>query len=389
MRTDAEALLPAEAAARKQRSRQRILCEALGLSYNLETVATYWISADNFPKHMGWLKQPISNFSPLGTIAPFILFCVAEVFLFATNQRKIPIKIAKLLGHKHLEQYQDVCCSATWVNAETNIGAAWKAVVSTTSFWALANDILQAVPFIAEVDGLSLGLSAGLAFILLWPNFASQYVNFSDASSKLQSCQYPKLLASFGGIGYGLCNGALYFNTFDKVFNPWLGSNLSELDSPAKIILFVINAIFSSHFTVKTSRCYSKLIFQQLTLQDLFYRDTMSQTSDSPVTSLQDHLSTSGHIAAIWKVVVTSLSLINISSELGSSTAGFVLAGLFLVGNYLAQKNFFIEKVDAKSIAKDNCGRCCPKLFGYSAVVEDGEAFRAVGDGVDTAEFTV
>lgn len=378
----------------------------LALSYNLGTGATYGVSFNGFPSHLipEKIDRPMSSMQPWELAIPFSVCCLGELILSFTNQRQMPGKIAKMRGDADIDF--KLPGSETWVKYETHGGAMFKSLVSTTSFWALLRDFAHLIAGSdsqKDVNWWIIGATGLVALVFGWPNYISQIVNFGEESVKFDLGN-ATIRAILGAGGYAICNGALYFNTFNKVWQWLVGGNLSELDSLGKQILFWINVVWSTQFTYETYQSYYQLIYNKLR------SDSVRAPSSPNGTPLPEkwRLSLSGHAAAIWKTIVNSLALFTIGTDLVDGEIGFVFSLILtlvcLPGSYLAQKYFFYRPEGAEF--EGACHRffkvCCPGVVAavdgvaqaYEKCTEpfvsefDNAGYTRVGDGESEAAAT-
>lgn len=361
-------------------SLNRFLCEFYGFSYNVVNTATYFESADNFPKHLRLVDQPISNYvinqnqlAWLGLLIPTI---VAEAFLSLANQQTMPSKIAE---QWKVTPYQNLCS----IQRLQRYAAVWKAVVSITSFGALANDAFSAIGL---VDHWSLIPAGVCAIILFIPNFVCQFLNFKDPTSKSSITKGSKcsvFWASFCSVGYGFVSGfALYFNTGNRILSPLDLGVLSELDSALKKVLFSFHLSLSVNLGYATTRTYYQMIL-----------DDANENAQHPTVvkeTLQDWLGFSRQSAVVFKTILTISAFINFIQGFDNLTATYTalfIAGLFLPGNYLAQKIFFLGKREGNP--SQICNGYCPNLFSitHQNSVSDNEDYR-LENGSDSSAST-
>ncbi|AIT63200.1 hypothetical protein [Coxiella burnetii] len=357
MRNDpSQALLPRAPVANK--FFKFVIIQYSALTYNAAVLATYWISADRFPEHMKWLENSISQEKGSLKLVPVGVFIGMESILFLTNQRTMPKRIEALLRQEESCIFSCYPLPERYKTIEAGISAFWKAAVSSTSLWALFTDLISLTTLNRS---WSIGLGGALTFSLLPANFMAQIANF--LKNYLQDWRLPAWFAWYCGIGYGLCNAPLYFNTFNKVLGPWVGGNLTELDNLFKKILFSLNTLISFKFAYSTSKIYSKRIQKMIT--PLIEESTPSHP----------HLTFSGTIDAVWKTVVTLLSVIRIVNDYHSLTTWeFVVLIFTLAPGVLPQLTFYANEEEAQrpNLWSSFCSFfSCSQDTELSAVVSD------------------
>lgn len=311
----------------------------LVFSYNVSTLATYWISIDHFPQHMGWLKKPISE-SQLALIPKYsVLSSIAffQVIFFVSNQSNVIDRLKVLLKYarpsdsststKNWEKRLNITCLC--------LSAIWKAVVSTTSYLALIYSALTRNTTLQK-NQLDLPMGLGLAVIFFLPNFLAQYstfIEFLNHPPHLTSCGRANTIAWYGSIGYTSCDVALYFNTFDKVFKNWTpeGHHLSSYDTLLEKVLLICGSILSLFFFLETQRVYYHRIFK------IFNPSPMARDPRfSPI------ITKLGLLSAFWKFSVSSLAVFFITKMIIPEEASWFLLGALSIGNMICQLSLYL-----------------------------------------------
>jgi len=133
-----------------------MLRELLAGTYNINNVTIYANSILRFPAHMGWIEQGDSSDSsahpkvldnwPTAALIPVIAGLFAQ---FTANQRNMPERLQMLFMHPELKficsdtgqpPTQDSTRKHLLKNADTLVAAVFKALVQTSSLWALSSN---------------------------------------------------------------------------------------------------------------------------------------------------------------------------------------------------------------------------------------------------------
>lgn len=341
--------------------RRFLFIHGLTFAYNLQTDALYFISADGFlvhiatayglpedlKNHIDVLKQHIHEMNYPWQQATIAFFIAGTAVLFIATQLSIPSKIKQLFWGGINE---DESCVKKILNVTfSTMSGLWKAVVSFTSLWAL----LASIPIIGFWPGFSVALLA------LPGNFFAQVINFLPHNSRLGHCnlleRLRKIVSAYLAAGYALSNMGLYWNTLDQgpMRMGWMVKRLSQLSFlPLGMFYYGAHVPLCLVFGGATFMSYHSRIHNLLS-QPGESSAGMSLPQITPPNStisysIHDRLTTTGTLAAFYKVIVTIFAFLGIMAfVLDFKTIGwpqaliFLLTALLQVGNFPAQLTFY------------------------------------------------
>lgn len=338
--------------------RRLFLFHLITLVYNIDTVALYFNSPDEFFDHTQYNGKSIMNGRITqqsggvfyGGIATLIFFCS---FLFISNQRAFSSRLENLFEHQIKEPIETE--KKCFVTFESIISSTYKSIITSSSLFALTTN------FIGFWPGLA------ITFLCLPGNFFAQFSVFLEhfVKNSRNTCSNTliKAAAWLCALSYSLSNAALYFNAWDNGFKHCgiINNRLTKYDKNWQLALLIIGGAFSFLFIITTQISFSRRIRNMIEAPKKSTHinpndDTQNILGDNNVGTtiyLKEKLNVSACVTAVWKTAVTSLSIIGLLATHHRRSTGLALAALFSVGNYIAQLTLYAPS-DNEILEKKN-----------------------------------
>lgn len=306
----------------------------LALSYNVNTVLLYFSSADNFPFHMGFTKDKLTHLHESWVDVPIVGILFFSSILFLTNQSSFPKRLAALFGENAGSEEVQSRIKKIYFHLTSALSALYKSGITSTSFLALLNQFIGLYGGAAATAALLPGNFAAQFSILFEPYLKKARI---DPSRKFQLVA-AQLFAHYSSFAYAIANGALYFNAADLIPSELglLSERIIFEKTPLSYVLLVANILFSLQFTYATYRSFSVRVRNLFHLAEAEAAPLLGGVEEMPLT-FKERLTLRGTVAAFWKAMVTSLSMVALLSSYDMPVLGYILAALMLVGNYLSQ----------------------------------------------------
>ena len=306
----------------------------LTFSYNLNTAALYFCSADNFFEHMGYTDDRLTSLDYSWQLPALIAVSICDSILFASNQVVFPKRLEKMFCHTE-DSSERSSVAAKLRNIGSGTTGVFKAIIMSSSLLALLNSLV----------GFEIGLGVTLA--LMPGNFLAElsilFEPYLDKLTFLKSPTFNRWFSRYCSFSYGVSNGALYFNAID--ISPrdigWLYDRVIDERNPVGYSVLSLYALASLHFAAMTAYSFNRRI--QFVLKDKSEKNVPEGRSllvQDPIR-FRERCSINSVIASSWKTIVTSLSLIALTHVYDISAVGYPLAAILLIGNFVSQETLY------------------------------------------------
>jgi hypothetical protein len=305
------------------------------LFYNLMTVALYFNSIDEFPQHAqnengshwlgGRISKEMGGNSGLQTaFAWLLLFCLALLY---SNQITFPKRVKKLLSFEPDEPDQNTSKRKTLIFFAL-ISAIFKALTTSSSLYALLVNI------ISDASNNTTGFYGGITLTAacLPGNFFAQFSVFLEYFHNDKSIKKgAHILSHYFALSYAISNAALYFNAYDAAPSHigWTDHRLTTPKTTGDYIALATGILLSLIFLASTWARFYERIYKLIgpgrcsKNNEKNYLLINESESERNLFEFQDikwsdkcNLSTlhggAGTIAAFWKSIVTSGSILGI-----------------------------------------------------------------------------
>jgi len=308
-----------------------LLIHTLTLMYNLSNLALYFESSNEFPEHMGWLDQRLSESSVGYQVGFFSIILICLSFLACSNQPAYFKTISDLRPSSRNKADESTLEKILKKRdlVVPGIGATFKGLVSSTSLLARLNS-----PF-----------GWTIAAICLPGNVLAQFSVFAKPFVEKLNWHWPFwprwIIANFLALSYNIPNVALYFNTGDEFLEHVgvIDHRLTEGDTAWEHSLVALLVFFSLVMLISQQPTFSGSIADLATNPNKTKEEkgcNMNFYNRYKHSYLGTYIAPG--ITAFYRTIITSLSLLaDLYVPTGSWVVGTAVASICFPGNAIAQ----------------------------------------------------